>query len=759
MVCTKIGVTRVVSTQISILRACLAKQGNIKSDPKLSEYAGSLFSYNGLSVVFIDPLPQLFTVSYGKFLAKRYISKVVAKDRWSEATKFTWKILDEKTIDAFYLRSLLAYARADDIETLKDPLKIKCLAFTCVFIDPKTGIITTDTGVLPITSIWAVQWMRKFCDTKTPKIFQNGKYDCSYLLMYNSPPRNYIWDTAHGMHSWYSELPKDLAFQNAFFLREVVYWKDLAESSDLYEYYRYNGLDTWATANVWIQQMLFMPDWARRNYYLEFPLVFPCILAEMTGVRRDSVRLEEEREKVKAREAAHMKSLTTMIGQPLFNPGSPNQVKQLMRVLGEKDPSSSDEDHLKALSYAHPLNGRILGEILKIREVRKLRTTYLRTEDDITKTSKQGSKDFRGRILYSLNPHHTKTGRLASSDHHFWTGFNIQNIPTGPEVKRTIVAEAGFYIAECDLEQAESRDTAYISGDVTLIEAVTSPRDFHSVNASAFFGIPYSDLYDDERKKTKNKPIRDTSKRTNHGANYNMGDLVLVDTMGLEAVYEAKKLLKLPFNEPREVGEYLLCRFHMTYRSLRGMIATRSKAVREFLGIDQSEYKLYAPGTYYASISNEIRVNSSITSRAFHHTDRSSGKIAKSWIDKGDWTRYCFGSPWANKLDLNSYAAHPSQSLNARTLNEAWLDVFYKIALEEPDDFRLCAQIHDSILFQWRAGRDDLPRRVRELMEIKVSVRNVAGVMMEFTVPAALKIGKKLPDGSYEYAKYWSDTE
>jgi hypothetical protein len=76
-------------------------------------------------------------------------------------------------------------------------------------------------------------------------------------------------------------------------------------------------------------------------------------------------------------------------------------------------------------------------------------------------------------------------------EHHFWCGQNVQNVPVGKIVKQTVVADEGFYLAECDLEQAETRDTAYITGDKNLLEAINWDRDFHSHNVEAFFGLPY----------------------------------------------------------------------------------------------------------------------------------------------------------------------------------------------------------------------------------------------------------------------------
>ena len=737
MYCAKRGITKVVSTNTTILSKLLERMGNFKSTPSLSDYAGSVFSYGEIEIVFINPLKQLLSVPYGKFVTARYISKLCAPNSWKEATDFSWHLLTPSNIETTYARYLQAYAIAIDIETFKLNLAIRCIGFTAVFVS-SSGNITTHSCVLPVDSTWALTWMRKFCDVPAQKIFQNGKYDCSYLLRYNSPPRNWLWDTAHFMHCWYSELPKDLAFLNAFFLRKVVYWKDLAETNDLQEYYRYNALDTWATANVWIQQILTAPPYARKNYTLEFPLVYPCLLAELTGIKRDEDRLVQARREVDTQEEVEYRKLERMTTRG-FNPGSSKQVLTLLKILGCGDIESSNEKDLAKAALRHPINQRIINAILEIRGLRKLASTYLRLPSDAKQTGihagEGGSKEFCGRVLFALNPHGTDTGRLASREHHFWCGLQIQNIPRGKEVKQTICADDGFYLGECDLEQAESRDTAHISGDSALIAAVSGTRDFHSVNASAFFGVLYEQIYDDTTGKTKDKKLRDLAKRVNHGANYNMGPGVLIDTMGLDKIWEAKRLLRLPYFDPKQIAEHLLAAFHKTYPFIRGK--------------------------YYESVINEIGSSKKLISRAYHHTRfnkevaaRSSGSFQDSYINEGDWTRYCFGNPAKNKSDLNSYVAHCPQSLNARTLNEAFLEVFYEIALPNPTTFRLHAQIHDSILFSYARNRPEHPDQVRKCMEIPVTVRDVSGVTRTFTVPAALKIGT-----ACKPAKYWSETE
>jgi len=221
-----------------------------------------------------------------------------------------------------------------------------------------------------------------------------------------------------------------------------------------------------------------------------------------------------------------------------------------------------------------------------------------------------------------------------------------------------------------------------------------------------------------------------------------MGAGVLIETMGLKNIWEAKRLLGLPFNDPKQIADHLLAAFHRTYPKLRGPKSP------------------YTEGTYYAWVAESVLIDRRLTSRAFHHTTYNLANYKPGeYIAEGDWTRYCFGRPDKNKLDLNSYVAHCPQSLNARTLNEAFMRVFYEIALPNPHTFRLHAQIHDSILFSYKEGHEYLAEKVRECMEIPVSVRDVSGIVRTFTVPAALKLGKTQKDGTFKRAKYWSETE
>lgn len=754
--CRKRDIKHVITTDPEILKRLVDKE-NLSPEkiiPKINDYAGSIFLYGDIEILILDPLSHLWSVPYGSFLSRRFISKFINPSQWREPLPFSWAIFTERNADELYAIASRAKLLAIDIETKREHRSIQCVGYTAVDWLPD-GTATCISFVVPLTSVWALAWVRKLNTVPAAKIFQNGKYDNLYFLRFNSMPTNWIWDTAHFMHSWFAELPKDLGFLNAFFLRRVVYWKDLAEHADKEEFFRYCALDSWATANVLISQIMEAPAWAQRNYFLEFPLVFPSLLSEGTGLIRDPVRHLQKRKEVDGEITQSLNWLRKVLHSTGFNPGSYQQVRKVLKMLTGKEHDESDEVYLKKISFIHPLNNLILGKILLYRGLVKLKGTYLRTDEDKDKKGEGGAKEYKGMILYSLNPHGTETGRNACRESALWCGFQVQNIPSGPQVKSTIRAPEGFFIGECDLEQAESRDTAYISGDPTLIQAVSSGQDFHSFNASAFFGVPYTEIYSDELKKALRKDLRTLAKPINHGANYNMGPAVMADSIGLKMVWEIKSRLNLPFINPLEVTEAALTKFHLTYKTLRGIIKFKNPKVAAFFGLSNPPYKLFAPGSWYQKVTMEIITTGLLVSRAYHHTPFNLKKWdEKEYIEQGDWTRRCFGDPENNKSDLNAYVAHPPQSLNARTLNEAYMQVFYDVALPYAEVFRLNAQIHDSILFCYKEGREELPEMVRQRMEIPVSVKDVSGNTRTFTVPAALKLGV-----AGKRAIYWSETE
>ncbi|CAN5950069.1 unnamed protein product [Sphagnum jensenii] len=75
-------------------------------------------------------------------------------------------------------------------------------------------------------------------------------------------------------------------------------------------------------------------------------------------------------------------------------------------------------------------------------------------------------------------------------------------------------------------------------------------------------------------------------------------------------------------------------------------------------------------------------------------------------------------------------------------LNEAFVKIFNEIWLLNQKDFKLCTQIHDSVLFQYREGREDLAWKVVEKMKNETTITDTFGIKRTMTVPVDLKADK-----------------
>lgn len=682
-------VDAVITCNPTTLSKLIGKSGNV------DDYAGSLITVRDTKFLVIDPPEHIVSITYGKHLYQRYISKLTNQNDWFPQTDFTWELATESNIGDLFALFSRANFIAVDIETSKEYLAIECVCYCGIWFD--SGSYRTHSLVIPNNSTYWLAWIRKFNDLPAPKITQNGKYDNSYFLRYNAPLRAWYWDTINLFHSWYSELPKDLAFIVSYLIHTFQYWK--AEiHGNLEEFYRYNAKDGYGTAISFLALINEMPEWAINNYLLEFPLVYPCLLSELTGIQVDKNRFLQTRTLLEEKMNEKLTSLRKMVGNNDYNPSSWQQTQKLFIALGSKDIKSTGKAGRDKVMSRHPINKRILTFTGKYREERKLATSY--TKDSIFYPNSNI-------VLYQLNPHGTDTSRMASQEHHFWCGLQIQNIPRDKKeaqsIKQMFQAPEGFYLGEADGEQAEARDTAYLSGDLELIKVVESNKDFHAINVERFFGIPYTQIID-EQGNVLNKDIRELSKRVNHGSNNNLTSWQkFIDILGIELVLNAQKLLKLnPSWSIKQVAEYLVHSYDRAYPTLR---------------TDYYDYLV--------------------------HTVESTRML----IGQTGWTRYCFGHPSKVKHEKSMYAAHPQQCLNAQWLNHGWRRVFYEIAIRNPLDFRLHAQIHDSILFSYRIGRIDLAYEVTKCMTWPLTIADWKGIKRTFTVPVALKAE----------AKYWNE--
>ncbi len=698
MLCKQHGVDGVITSQQSLLAATLRMQVDYIPPPgrkqiSLDDYAGSWLELpsGGTPLIVINPLERLHSIAHEKFVLNRYVSKLTQPAKWYPQTKFLWKQVHEHTAADALADINSSDIVAVDIETLyDDPYRhIDLVGYATYNFKTKQSTCY----VVHFNSEWAWRFVQKANATKTPKIFQRGIYDNMYFARWNCPINNWLWDTLNLMHCWYSELPKSLDFLSSFSIRKQRFWKDDGKTGNMEDRMRYNALDVWGTLNSLLCMISEIPAYVVDNYLIEFPMNFPALNCSLEGVKVNRAKFAEVQKEYAEKAEEKLTRLRYLISDDNFNPRSPPQMKKLFTLLGVGSlPTTGKADMLKA-RYASPLNEVILGIAVDYKAHATITSNYL-DEDKL----------WNDRWYYDLDPAGTDTGRLASKSSAFWCGDSIQKIPRGDAIKQFMEADSGWLLAEPDKAQAEARCVGYLAGEQKLIDLVEGPHDYHAWNASQFFGIPYELIYDERLGKTIDKMVRDLSKRTNHGANYNMAGAMLLATMGPKMVAFAKNALKLPIKmKLKEVCDYLLAGYNKTYPGIKGR--------------------------YYDQIVSTIEVTSKLVSPL-------------------GWTRYFFGKPSKrNKPALNAAVAHPSQNLNVGILNKEWYILWKETLYGSLRGLvRIKAQIHDSLLFQYRNCD---PAIVLPFLQTPVVIKGADGKTRTMTIRADIKSG----------AKAWSELE
>ena len=181
-----------------------------------------------------------------------------------------------------------------------------------------------------------------------------------------------------------------------------------------------------------------------------------------------------------------------------FNVASPKQLQSILfeeldlpKTKRIKTGYSTDAESLEWLfaKTKHP----ILENLLKIREVSKLRTTVEGLQAAIGRD---------GRIHTTFQQTVTATGRLSSTEP------NLQNIPIrtdeGRKIRATFVAGTGFTeLMTADYSQIEMRIMAHLSEDKGLLTAFHEGEDLHSTVAAQVFGVKVNEVDSEMRRQIK----------------------------------------------------------------------------------------------------------------------------------------------------------------------------------------------------------------------------------------------------------------
>lgn len=671
----KLGASAVVVAHVGLLHNLIARMGHSPARATLNDYRGSTFLVGDMKFLILDSLKNIYAYPYGKFLTKLWVNKLTQEVKTPTETPFNYVDFDgneerllelaEKSViigvdietvkwnvDIAWWKSRCANNNVNDVGTwtVSDaanqkkakhfvPL-IDMVGYTFIYPDSSGRLVSASTTIR-FDDI-GVGWVRKFNNTKPPKAMQNGSYDSTYFVRFGCPLHNYLFDTFVMMHAWYSELPRDLGFIGSLFMKHHMYWKDEIDESRM----EYCAKDTYTTAWAFLFMQRQAPTWARNNYKLKFKHIFLNLCCGLEGYRVDEV--ERDRLALHYRDMydQELNELKEMV-HPQFNPNSPQQVTKLLQAMVDFKVDGSDKISMRRCSAANPILSIIISKIAAVREASKKLSTYINADL------------FCGRLLYELNSSGTDTGRDASKASNLWVGTQAQNLDN--KMRTMYVADPGYVLCASDGSQAESRTTGYIAQDLALIDSVENSPDFHSKNCSLFFGIPFEELWDTEKSKTLNKAMRDLAKRVNHGANYNMTEVMLLITMGVTNVRKAKELLGLP---PRwslvKTCAYLLDAFDKTYPKVRG--------------------------SFQDEIIEEVN--------ATH--------MLKIPCEELPWVRYTFKSPGrdkASKSDLNELVATKPQGLSALIIREGAFEFWMEWQIKR-NVVRLKNLVHDEVQYQ-----------------------------------------------------------
>lgn len=449
-------------------------------------------------------------------------------------------------------------------------------------------------------------------------------------------------------------------------------------------YQVYNGLDCALTVEIYQALQPFRTPQVEASYQRTLSLQAPAIHMMLRGFKIDQWRRQELIDEFSARLARLQRILDrfadAMWSKPL-NPNSPAQMKaffyeylrlppQSIFVKGERKISTNRECLERLRDYHHPRP--IINVLLAMRDcIKSLGVLRTGVDDD-------------GRLRTSYNICGTETYRWSSSGNCWGTGTNLQNI-TG-DLRSIFEADPGWKLAYVDLEQAESRVVAYLSGDEEYIQACES-GDLHTTVCRLVWrnDLPWTgDVARDKKLADGSRfyrtyTYRDLAKRGGHGTNY--------------------------YGKPATIARHL----HIT-----------QKIAEEF----QHAYFEAFPGIrrWHREVAQELQL---------------TGKLATPM----GRVRHFFGR-LRDDATLRKAIAFVPQSTIGDVLNEGLRKVYERFDLgighaADPNRIQMLGQVHDAFIFQYREDdeREIIPL-VLEQMTVPVTIRGRTMV-----IPSEAQVG------------------
>jgi DNA polymerase-1 len=385
-------------------------------------------------------------------------------------------------------------------------------------------------------------------DPRKRYVAQNGHYDAAWLWFKDRIRVHGHWfDTMLAHHLLYPSLPHDLGFLTAQYTDHPYYKDDgklWREEGDINEFWRYNVTDCCITRLIAEKMHQEMADAGLdKTFFNHIMRLQPeLITMSVNGVSAD-VGLKEVftanlgAQLEQAKELCISKArVATGIADYEFNPNSSQQLGKLLfdelRLVGRG--SSVDKENRDRIRK-HPRTPGTARDLLtaidSFKEQHKFVTTYLGAVAD---------DDGRWRCTYKQTGVASAPGRLSSSQTHWGTGLNFQNVPD--QAKGMFVAPPGWEFSYYDMAQIEARIVAHLAEISQWREQFETARlnpgtyDAHCALASEMFKVPYEQVPHHDRTPEGQPTIRYVAKRCRHGLNYRMQPDKLSTVTGLSSV-------------------------------------------------------------------------------------------------------------------------------------------------------------------------------------------------------------------------------
>lgn len=483
----------------------------------------------------------------------------------------------------------------------------------------------------------------------------------------------------------------------------------------------YNGLDTCIMHDLLgVLKTHLHKDDTEITYNFERAMLGPALAMMRRGVKVDETYKVELTKELELR-YDKLLNLSRILGGVIwansesFNPNSTDQlakyfydgfgIEPFYSHKSKTRKPSVDEDTLEKLKEGFPIAEPMARCILSLRETKK-RLDVLRYGID---------PDGRLRTFYDVAG--TRTGRWASRTSVHDTGGNLQNWEK--RMRQVIVSDPGYIMFDCDLEQAESRAVAYLSGDEAYIAACEG-GDLHTDVAVGVFNCS-PDIVESENAPGLSFTRRHMAKVSGHGTNYMLTPTSLARYNKIKIAAATKfqalyKGLEVPLDAAVRWG----------WCDARGGVIDPDFAGR--IELNKRKETITVTGKFGGIARWQEETTKFVKENGYLITPL--GRKRQFWKRLSD------------DKTIREAVAFVPQSLIGDLLNLGLWNIWYQLELAnhpavEPGDLQLLLQVHDSVVGQIKKDKVDVILPL--VLECLTNPITVNGRTM--IVPASAKVG------------------